>query len=193
MNFIAIDFETANFDKNSACSVGLIRYVNGQIVDELYTLIRPPTNYFVPRFIEIHGITPLMTQNEESFEAVWQEKLFPFLINEPEPDNVSPFVAHNAGFDMSVLKGCLHHFNLGIPKRKSICTVQVARRVWRHLPKHSLPFLAEYFNITYEAHNALADAHTCAKLFMMAANENKATSTQEFLKKLKLFAKPLVQ
>ncbi len=192
MNFIAIDFETANFDKNSACSVGLIRYVNGKITDELYTLIKPPTNYFVPRFIDIHGITPSMTQKEPYFDTVWIEKIVPFLNNEPSSDEVSPFVAHNAGFDMSVLRGCLNHYGLSIPKRKSICTVQVARRVWKHLPKHSLPYLADYYQIEYEAHNALADAHTCAKLFMMATNEYNATSTQEFLKKIKLLSKPLI-
>ncbi len=191
MNFVAIDFETANFDKNSACSVGLIRYVNGQITDELYTLIKPPTNYFVPRFIDIHGITPNMTQKEPYFDKIWVEKIVPFLNNEPNNDEASPFVAHNAGFDMSVLKGCLNHFELSIPKRKSICTVQVARKVWRHLPKHNLPYLAEHFNITYDAHNALSDAHTCAKLFMMAAAENDATTTQELLKKIKVLSKPL--
>ncbi len=191
MNFIAIDFETANFDSNSACSVGLIRYVNGKITDELYTLIKPPSNYFVPRFIEIHGIRPQMVQNEESFETVWHEKIEPFLGNEPEASTTSPFVAHNAGFDMRILKGCLQYYNIGIPKRKSICTVQVARRVWRHLPKHNLPYLAEHFNITYDAHNALSDAQTCAKLFLMAAKENDASTTQELLKKIKLFSKPL--
>ncbi len=192
MNFIAIDFETANFDKNSACSVGLIRYVNGQVTDELYTLIKPPTNYFVPRFIDIHGITPQMTQKESHFDTVWIEKIVPFLNNESDKDNYSPFVAHNAGFDMGVLKGCLNHFELSIPKRKSICTVQVARRVWKHLPKHNLPYLAEHFNIVYEAHNALADAHTCAKLFMMAANEYNALTIQDFLKKIKLLSKPII-
>ncbi len=191
MNFIAIDFETANFDKNSACSVGLIRYENGQVVDELYTLIKPPTDYFVPRFIDIHGITPKMTKNEPCFDKIWIEKIVPFLNNEPKKDEVSPFVAHNAGFDMGVLKGCLNHFELSVPKRKSICTVQVARRVWKHLPKHNLPYLAEYFNIVYEAHNALADAHTCAKILMMAASEHKASSTTELIKKIKVLAKPL--
>ncbi len=193
MNFIAIDFETANFDKNSACSVGLIRYTNGEVADELYTLIKPPTNYFVPRFIDIHGITPQMTQKENFFDTVWIEKIEPFLRNEPDTDSVSPFVAHNAGFDMSVLKGCLNHFELSIPKRKSICTVQIARKVWRHLPKHSLPYLAEHFNINYEAHNALADAHTCAKIFMMASLECNASTTRDLLKKTKVFAKPLEQ
>ncbi len=191
MNFIAIDFETANFDKHSACSIGLIRYVNGQIADELYTLIKPSTNYFVPRFIDIHGITPQMIQKAPYFDKVWIDSIVPFLNKESDKENYSPFVAHNAGFDMGVLKGCLNYYNLSIPKRKSICTVQVARKVWRHLPKHNLPYLAEHFNITYDAHNALSDAQTCAKLFLMAAEENNASTTQELLKKIKVFSKPL--
>lgn len=56
MNFVAIDFETANRDKASACSVGFVRVTNGRIADTASWLIKPPQGtYFLPEFIEIHG------------------------------------------------------------------------------------------------------------------------------------------
>jgi DNA polymerase-3 subunit epsilon len=32
MNFVAIDFETANYQPDSACAVGLVKVVGGEIV-----------------------------------------------------------------------------------------------------------------------------------------------------------------
>lgn len=41
LDYIAIDFETANTYANSACSVGLVRFIDGKEADSVYTLIRP--------------------------------------------------------------------------------------------------------------------------------------------------------
>ena len=41
MEFVAIDFETANKSYDSACSIGLVTVRDGAIVDEYYKLIRP--------------------------------------------------------------------------------------------------------------------------------------------------------
>ena len=48
MNFIAIDFETANEKRASACSLGMTIVKNGQVVDELYYLIKPKELRFSP-------------------------------------------------------------------------------------------------------------------------------------------------
>lgn len=49
MNFIAMDFETANYQKHSACSLALVMVENSQIVDEYYTLIKPKTKFFLEK------------------------------------------------------------------------------------------------------------------------------------------------
>ena len=41
MDFVAIDFETANEKRNSACSIGLTVVKNNKIVEEKYFLIKP--------------------------------------------------------------------------------------------------------------------------------------------------------
>ena len=43
MNFVAMDFETANGQWHSACSLALVVVRNDQIVDSFYTLIKPET------------------------------------------------------------------------------------------------------------------------------------------------------
>ena len=55
MNFVAMDFETANHQPYSACSLALVMVKNSQIVDEFYTLIQPETPFFW-RNVQIHGI-----------------------------------------------------------------------------------------------------------------------------------------
>ena len=57
MNFVTIDFETANNMPQSACSIGLAKFdEEGKVVDTFYSLIKPPKNYdyFYSRNIDIH-------------------------------------------------------------------------------------------------------------------------------------------
>ena len=45
-DFAAIDFETANNERSSVCSVGVVIVRNGEIVDSFYSLIQPEPNYY---------------------------------------------------------------------------------------------------------------------------------------------------
>ena len=75
MEFVAIDFETANRSSDSACSIGLVTVKDGVIVDEYYQLIRPKNLYFHPDNIKIHGITEEMVADEPTLPEIWQEVL----------------------------------------------------------------------------------------------------------------------
>ena len=55
MNFIAIDFETANSNRNSPCEIGIVK-VELLRSDKKSFLIRPKENYFDWMNTEIHGI-----------------------------------------------------------------------------------------------------------------------------------------
>ena len=70
MNFIAIDFETANPKRYSACSLALTVVKNNQIADQFYSLIKPDTD-FSWRNIQVHGITEKQVQNAPSFPELW--------------------------------------------------------------------------------------------------------------------------
>lgn len=192
MDFIAIDFETANYERNSACSIGLVRFVNGEPHDSFYSLIKPPSNYFVPDFIDIHGITFADVRNELSFAELWQEKLLPFIDDLPDCKGKRfPLVAHNAGFDMSVLKNSLQYYELAVPKIHYTCSLMASQRTWPYFSSHKLTSLAEQFGMVYNAHNALDDADICGKIFCLAAKEKKSLTVQSFLKATKLTMKTL--
>lgn len=57
MNFIAMDFETANRHPESACSLALVMVRNNKIADRFYTVINPQMP-FDGRNISVHQITP---------------------------------------------------------------------------------------------------------------------------------------
>ena len=71
LNFAAIDFETANKFKNSACSLAIVTVEDGQIVKKAYSLIKPPFMSFDPECIEIHGIQMEDVLNEPTFDTLW--------------------------------------------------------------------------------------------------------------------------
>src|SRR3954471_19243348 len=100
-SFLAIDFETANPSRDSACSVGLVRVERGAIVHQAVHLIRPPSRHFI--FTYIHGITWADVEAQPCFKELWPEI-------SPLFDGVEFLAAHNASFDSSVLKAlCLRH------------------------------------------------------------------------------------
>ena len=73
MNFVAIDFETANEKRNSPCSIGIVVVKDGEIVEKIHQLIKPKEMRFTPLNIGIHGIRPTMVENELEFDEVWEK------------------------------------------------------------------------------------------------------------------------
>lgn len=183
MTYYSIDFETANDYPNSACSVGVVRFVDGIEQDSVYSLIKPAKMYFKPEFIDIHHISYDDVRNEPQFPEVWQTIVEPFVgIGKTEPIY---FVAHNAKFDMGVLKACLDYYGMPDPNIDFACTLQIARQTWKNFERHKLTFLADKFGIEYNAHNAFDDARTCGKIFSMAAEKSKC-STEELFSKYRI-------
>ena len=163
-NFITIDFETAKYSRESAISVGLVKFRNGKAAETFYSLIRPPKLYIRPDFTEIHGLTIDDVKDAPTFADIWDNSIKPFIGD-------LPLAAHNASFDMGVLSAVLKWYELAIPKLSYFCTCCLARRTWPGLESYALTALAEQFGIVYNAHNALDDAMTCGKLVLMAAEK----------------------
>jgi DNA polymerase-3 subunit epsilon len=164
MDFVSIDFETSTNSRESACSVGLVKFQDGKAVDTYYSLIRPPVLYIRPDFTEIHGLTIEDVKDAPVFADLWDSAIRPFI-------GGFPLVAHNAPFDMGVLRAVLEWYKLAIPKLPYFCTLALARQTWPGLQSYSLSVLAEKFGIVYNAHNALDDAMTCGKLVQMSAEK----------------------
>ncbi|WP_042347297.1 exonuclease domain-containing protein [Bacillus massiliigorillae] len=174
MDFIAIDFETANKNYNSACSLGMVFVENNEIIDEKYFLIHPPSLYFHPKNIEVHGIKPEDVKQERKFDEVWKE------IGQYFEDNI--IIAHNAYFDMSVLKACLETYNIDCPNFTYICSIPISNRATKGLKVgQSLKARCEHFQISLlNHHNALDDARACADLVIKSIQTQNRKSLQSF-------------
>jgi len=175
-DFITIDFETASGKPESAISIGLVKYRNYQVISSYYSLIRPPSLYIRPDFTEeIHGLTVEDVKDAHDFSFLWNNEIKRFIGN-------TMLAAHNASFDMKVLRAVLEWYELSVPELRYFCTLNLARHVWSKLESHALTELAKNFGIIYKAHNALDDALTCGKLVQMAVEEFESEkSINEFL------------
>jgi len=175
MDFISIDFETADYSQKSACSVGMVKYQDGKKTGDFYSLIRPPRLYIRPDFTAIHGLTVEDVKDAPAFAELWENKMLPFIGD-------FPLAAHNASFDIGVLLAALEWYGVKTPRLVYFCSLKLARRVWPFLKSHALTSLAKNFGIAYNAHNALDDAQTCGKIILMAGQQFNACSPEELLK-----------
>jgi DNA polymerase-3 subunit epsilon len=163
-DFIAIDFETANYQADSACAVGLVKVVANRVVEAVVQLIRPPTREF--RFTDIHGLAWADVAEVDDFGALWP-KLAGFL------DGATFFAAHNASFDRRVLEACCATYGLAAPGLPFRCTVQLARAAWSIYPTR-LPDVCSALGIALDHHEALSDARACAAIVLAAATRRNA-------------------
>ncbi|MDH4199295.1 MAG: 3'-5' exonuclease [Spirochaetia bacterium] len=160
-SFVAIDFETANRNKNSACAVGLIRVENNIIVKKKSILIRPVSTFF--EFTDIHGLTWNDVKSAPVFGDIWPQ-IRDFV------DGADFMAAHNASFDKRVLKDCCQYYGTEDIDLPFICTVKLSRDVWKLYPT-KLPDVCTFLNLTLKHHDPLSDAEACANIVISAIQD----------------------
>jgi len=154
-DFAAIDFETANNERSSVCSVGIVIVRGNEIVDTFYSLINPEPNYYNYWCSQIHGLTREDTEDAPAFPEVWKQI-------EPKIAGL-PLVAHNRPFDESCLKAVFRVYQMAYPDYEFYDTLCASRRRFRNLPNHQLHTVAAACGFDMRNHhNALADAEACA-------------------------------
>ncbi|AIQ45672.1 DNA polymerase III subunit epsilon [Paenibacillus sp. FSL R7-0273] len=164
MNFTAIDFETANSSRSSACSLGLVQVRDGIITAEHVWLI-DPRQRFDGMNIAIHGITPSIVQGQPTFEELWST-VEPLLQDEI-------VVAHNAAFDMSVLRYCLDASGNRYPDFQYLCTYLLGKKMLDELPSHKLNVISQHFGISLKHHDALDDARAAALILLKLMEQDQ--------------------
>ncbi len=157
-SFVAIDFETANHARNSACAVALVRVEEDRIAQRACHLIRPPGKEFL--FSHIHGITWSQVAHEATFGEIWPS-LSRML------HGIQFLAAHNAPFDRAVLEACCRTYGFSTPPIPFLCTVQLARKRWNIRPT-KLPDVCRHLGISLNHHDAASDAQACAQIVMEA-------------------------
>jgi DNA polymerase-3 subunit epsilon len=158
VTFAAIDFETANRFRDSACAIGLVRVEHGRVVRREYCLIRPWTRWF--EFTHIHGLTW-----EDVATAPRFARVFPLIVEMCA--GVEFVAAHNASFDKGVLDACCERAELPALDLPFECTVRLARSTFGIYPTR-LPNVAAWLGLALDHHNAASDAEACAEIVLHA-------------------------
>jgi len=156
-DFVVFDVETPNRanDRMSAIGISVVR--GGKIAEEYYTLVDPETHfdYFNTR---LTGISRETVKGAPSFPEVW-ERIAPVMES-------GILTAHNAVFDMGVLRHCLNDYGISWkPSVRYLCTVQMGKRILPGM-SHRLDVLCDHYGIELDHHQAASDSHACAEILL---------------------------
>ena len=158
--FIAIDFETANKFPLSACALGVVVFEDGIEVLRRSWLLKPPSPYdvFDPINIRIHGTTADMVALAPNFADIFPT-IEPYLHH-------SVVIAHNADFDIGILRTLMNYYHFDMNKVLYGCTVQLSRQAFSGFPNHKLNTVAHMLGFPLNHHDALSDALACANILL---------------------------
>ena len=170
-DFAAIDFETANSERTSVCSVGVVIVRDGEIIDSFYSLIQPEPNYYNWFCTQVHGLCREDTEESPVFPKVWKEVEKRIILSDEDAQKLGcpylPLVAHNKAFDEGCLKAVFQCYQMDYPDYEFYDTLWASRRVMPYLENHQLQTVARACGYCLEHHHhALADAEACATIAM---------------------------
>lgn len=176
MRIVALDFETANNYLESACSLGVSIYEDGEFVDNFEWYFKPYSRYNFFTNSHIHGIFEEDIINEKEF-VYYYDDLKQILNN-------SVIIAHNAKFDLGVLNAVCDIYGLDHFTNDYLDTVKISRIVYPELYNHKLDTLAKYLNIDLSHHNAKSDSYACLMILINAMEAYCCYELDEFIDKI---------
>lgn len=159
---LAIDVETASYDRWSVCQVGMARTdASGRIVTTS-TLLNPQTTFLQPQ-MAVHGIRQADVRHAPT-PAQWWPNLLRALRWVTAGNGT--VLAHNMGFDLSAIRAMQQRWNLTpLPAFTYACTLQNAKKVWPGQPTYSLHALSVALGLDgFNHHDAEADAAASLRL-----------------------------
>ena len=155
--YCVIDIETPNHNNDRISSIAYAVVRDGRITESGHTLVNPET-YFDDFNIQLTGIDEDMVLDAPTFPDVWAG-LSDLLCR-------SVVVAHNAPFDLGVLRKCLSAYDIQTPELWYLCTRSSSRQMMPTLPDHKLNTICDYLEIPLNHHQADSDAHACAIILL---------------------------
>lgn len=155
--YVAFDVETPNRYNNRMSAIGISVVEDGRIVEEFFSLVDPeqPFDWFNT---QLTGIDSEAVLGAPTFDQLWS-RIEPVM-------GSGVLVAHNAPFDLGVLKKCLRGYGIcWKPRVAGLCTVRMGRRL---LPgvSHRLNDMCDYYGIRLNHHRADSDSRACALILL---------------------------
>lgn len=178
LDFVTIDFEAANSNRASACSIGLAKIQNGIVTDRAYFLIKPheSVSHFNEYNTRIHGITEADVADAPLWSDI-HDRIIEFIGD-------FPVAAHNADYDLDVLRAVSERSGMEIPDLSYFCTHWLAKMAIPGQPAYKLGLLSESLGIDMSgisAHHAGDDALMAALLCLKSAEAIGAESIEQAL------------
>ena len=171
--YIVFDVETPNRYNSRMSAVGIAVVEDGRIVDSFYSLVDPeqPFDWFNT---QLTGIDSEAVAGAPTFDELWP-RIEPLLSS-------GVLVAHNAPFDMGVLKKCLRAYGIEWkPRVPGLCTVRMGRRLLPGI-SHGLGDMCAYYGIDLRHHRADSDSLACAQILLryMESGADPARYVREY-------------
>ena len=155
--FIIFDVETPNYRCNRMSAIGITVLEDGVVTNKFSSLINPETDFDAFN-IRLTGIDEELVRDAPTFPELWPQ-IEPLMSS-------GLLVAHNAVFDLGVLKKCLDYYEIDWkPYARYLCTVQMGRRILPGM-SHKLNTLCDYYGIALNHHQAESDSHACAEILL---------------------------
>ena len=159
---IAFDVETPNHMNNTICSIGLSVIENAEIVQSQYYLV-DPCEEFDSFNVMLHGITPEAVAGAPDFGELWT------LIGPVMTSGI--LCAHNAVFDLGVLKKLFRSYGIYVPPMNYVCTYRMTQKIFKSMPNHKLNTVCDCMGICLDHHNAASDSKACAEILCKLLKE----------------------
>ncbi len=163
---VVLDFESTglNTAKARIIEVGAVKLVEGTVTETFQQLV-DPGEALPPKITEITGITDANLQGQPKAETVLP-KLLEFIGD-------APLAAHNAAFDVSLLKSELKRLNLHW-NGPVLDTLTYARKLYPKLKSFRLGALCKHLGVSLKnAHRAVHDAAATAQCLARMFTETR--------------------
>ncbi|MCR5663535.1 MAG: 3'-5' exonuclease [Oscillospiraceae bacterium] len=155
--YVVFDVETPNRWNNRMSAIGVTVVEDGRITDSFFSYIDPEQPFDAFNTM-LTGISEETVFDAPSFPELWP-RLEPLLSS-------GVLVAHNASFDLGVLRKCLSAYGIAWkPCVRGICTVIMGRSLLPGI-SHKLNDLCETFGICLNHHQADSDSRACAEILL---------------------------
>lgn len=173
--YIVFDVETPNQKNCRMSAIGITVIEDDCISDHFFSYVDPEQE-FDSFNSELTGIDECTVTGAPTFPELWKQ-IKPLMES-------GTLVAHNAQFDMGVLRKCLHDYGIRWkPRAKAICTVLIGRSILPEI-SHKLNNMCAYYGICLNHHQADSDSQACAEILLRYMRDG--TRVDQYIKEYEL-------
>lgn len=160
MDFVALDFETANADISSICQIGLAQFRNGLLQEEWKTYI-DPEDFFDEMNVSIHGIDESTVKGAPILPEV-ASRIYDYI-----DGHIAVCHTH---FDRVAIQQACFKYNLRVPTCTWLDSARVTRRTWEQFAwnGYGLANVCATLGYNFTHHDALEDAKAAAHIILRA-------------------------